>query len=78
MEEGAIGGFATQVMTFLVNAGLLDGGLKFRPLTLPDYFIDHDKPERQVSEAGLDSAGIVAAVQQALGYEAIIEAPARA
>ncbi len=78
IEEGAIGGFATQVMTYLTRAGLLDRGLKFRPLTLPDFFIDHDKPEKQVAMAGLDSAGIVAAVLQTLGHESVAEAPARA
>ena len=33
--------------------GLLDRGLKIRPLTLPDRFIDHDTPEKQYDEAGL-------------------------
>ncbi|CAN0576973.1 unnamed protein product, partial [Laminaria digitata] len=36
IEEGSIGGFATQVMTDLANTGLLAGGLKFRPMTLTD------------------------------------------
>lgn len=36
VEEGAIGGFASHVMQFLALEGLLDGGLKFRPMTLPD------------------------------------------
>ncbi|MEM7224252.1 MAG: 1-deoxy-D-xylulose-5-phosphate synthase [Pseudomonadota bacterium] len=79
VEEGAIGGFATQVMQFMAHDGLLDNGLRFRPLTLPDYFIDHDKPPLQVAEAGLDSAGIVASVLQALGREQdSLEHPARA
>ncbi len=77
VEEGAIGGFATQVMTYLANEGLLENGLKFRPLTLPDYFIDHDKPPLQVAQAGLDAKGIVAAALQALG-QAQVESPARA
>jgi hypothetical protein len=36
IEEGSIGGFAAHVMQFLALDGLLDGGLKFRPMTLPD------------------------------------------
>jgi deoxyxylulose-5-phosphate synthase len=36
IEEGAIGGFAAHVMQFLALDGLLDGGLRFRPMTLPD------------------------------------------
>lgn len=69
VEEGSIGGFATQVMTDLANTGLLDGGLKFRPMTLPDIFIDHEKPEVQYEQAGLTAAGIVATVLCALGRD---------
>ena len=69
VEEGAIGGFATQVMTELANSGLLDGGLKFRPMTLPDIFIDHDTPARQYEQAGLTASGVVATVLCALGRE---------
>ena len=79
VEEGSIGGFATQVMQFMSHDGLLDNGLRFRPLTMPDYFIDHDKPPLQVADAGLDATGIVASVLQALGREdAALEHPARA
>lgn len=36
VEEGSIGGFAAHVMQFLALDGLLDNGLRFRPMTLPD------------------------------------------
>ena len=79
VEEGSIGGFAAQVMQFMAQDGLLENGLKFRPLTLPDYFIDHDKPANQVALAGLDAAGIVASVLGALGRgQETLERPARA
>ncbi|MDX1400792.1 MAG: 1-deoxy-D-xylulose-5-phosphate synthase [Kiloniellales bacterium] len=77
VEEGAVGGFAAQVMQFMSLDGLLDGGLKFRPLTLPDCWIDHDKPDVQISSAGLDHKSIVAAALMALGEE-VVESPARA
>ena len=77
VEEASKGGFATQVMQFMALDGLLDGGLKFRPLTLPDHWIDHDKPEVQLAGAGLDAKGIVTAVLLALGKE-VVESPARA
>lgn len=77
VEEGAIGGFATQVMQFLARQGLFDKGLRFRPVTLPDFFIDHDKPERQLALAGIDREGILAAALQALGQQEV-ESPARA
>ena len=70
VEEGAIGGFAAHVMQFAVNAGLLDGGVKLRALTLPDTFIDHDSPQRQYDEAHLNAPHIVSTVMTALGREA--------
>jgi 1-deoxy-D-xylulose-5-phosphate synthase len=67
VEEGAIGGFASHVLNFLAHHGLLETGLKVRPLIMPDAFTDQAKPETMVAEAGLDSAGIVRAVFAALG-----------
>jgi 1-deoxy-D-xylulose-5-phosphate synthase len=58
-------------MQLLAHRGLFDRGLKFRPLTLPDFFIDHGKPADQVALAKLDTAGIVAAALAALGREEI-------
>jgi 1-deoxy-D-xylulose-5-phosphate synthase len=58
MEEGAAGGFGTQVLTFLANERLLRPGLEIRTLTLPDVFQDHDDPARQYETAGLSAAGI--------------------
>jgi len=78
VEEGAIGGFAAQVMTLLARAGLFDRGLRFRPLTLPDFFIDHDSPKRQIEIAGLDAPAIVATALQAMGIDEPVEQPARA
>jgi len=77
IEDGAIGGFAAQVLQFLATAGLLDGGLKIRPLILPDRFIDHNKPELQYADAGLDAKHIVATALAALGRDAA-QTPARA
>ena len=66
VEEGSVGGFASQVMQFLATSGMLDHGLKIRPLVLPDEFTDHAKPEKMYADAGLDAAGIVATVFAAL------------
>ena len=70
VEEGAIGGFATQVLQFLALDGLLDNGLKIRPMVLPDRFQDHHSPNVQYDEAGLNAPHIVATVLDALGIEA--------
>jgi 1-deoxy-D-xylulose-5-phosphate synthase len=62
IEEGSVGGFGSQVAQFLANQGLLDQGLKLRMLTLPDEMIDHNTQEAQLAQAGLDAAGIFAAI----------------
>ena len=71
VEEGADGGFGSHVLTLLAREGMLESGLKVRPLTMPDRFVDQDKPERMVADAGLDAAGIVATALKALGVEAL-------
>ena len=55
VEEGAVGGFASHVLQYLASEGLLDRGLKVRPMVLPDIFIDHDKPEKMYEQAGLNA-----------------------
>jgi 1-deoxy-D-xylulose-5-phosphate synthase len=67
VEEGAIGGFGTQVLQTLAEHGLLDRGLKVRSLVLPDLFIDHDSPAAMYAQAGLDASAMVAKVFEALG-----------
>jgi len=67
VEEGAIGGFASQVLHHLAHRGLLESGLKVRPMVLPDRFIDHDTPARQYDEARLNARHIVETALAALG-----------
>jgi 1-deoxy-D-xylulose-5-phosphate synthase len=69
VEEGSVGGFASHVLHFLAVDGLLDKGLKVRPMVLPDTFIDHDKPEIMYARAGLAAPSIVSTVFAALGRE---------
>ena len=69
VEEGAVGGFGTQVLQTLAEHGALDRGLKVRSLVLPDLFIDHDSPAAMYAKAGLDAKAIVAKVFDALGRE---------
>lgn len=60
IEEGSRGGFGSFVSEFLLEDGLLDNGaLKFRTMTLPDEFQDHDAPEKQYEQAGLQAKHIV-------------------
>lgn len=76
IEEGSIGGFGSFVLHALAEAGLLDRGLKVRPMVLPDLYLDQDKPARMYAKAGLDAAGIVAKAFEALGHSASSKARA--
>jgi 1-deoxy-D-xylulose-5-phosphate synthase len=71
IEEGAIGGFGAHVLTLASDAGLIDGGLKLRTMRLPDIFQDHDKPDLQYAEAGLDADAIVETVLKALRHNSV-------
>ena len=68
-EEGAAGGFSAHVMQSLANSGGFDSGLKLRVLTMPDRFLDQEKPEIQNDIAGLTAPHIVANILSALGRE---------
>ncbi len=67
VEEGSIGGFGSFVLQTLAVQGVLDRGLKVRPMVLPDLFIDQDTPNAMYAQAGLDAKGIVAKAFEALG-----------
>jgi len=67
IEEGSIGGFGAMVLQHMAGEGLLDHGLKVRTMALPDRLLDHDKPEKQYAEAGLDANAIVRTALDALG-----------
>jgi 1-deoxy-D-xylulose-5-phosphate synthase len=58
------------VLHHLALRGLLDGGLKVRPMVLPDRFLEHDSPPSQLAAAGLTHANITATVLAALGRRA--------
>ena len=76
IEEGAVGGFGSQVLHLLAAEGALDGNLKVRSLTMLDHYANHDKPDVMYKQDGLDADGIIRAVFEALGKDlnAAIEA----
>ena len=59
VEEGAPGGFAAQVLQYIVNSGNLESQLRLRVATLPDKIIDHAERDIQLKSAGLDVLGIL-------------------
>ncbi|KAL3695967.1 hypothetical protein R1sor_010043 [Riccia sorocarpa] len=67
VEEGSIGGFGSHVVQFMALDGLLDGKLKWRPIVLPDRYIEHGSPADQIAEAGLTAAHIAATALNVLG-----------
>ncbi len=68
LEEGSIGGFSSRVLHLLAVNGVLDSGLKVRPMILPDHFLDQDKPQLQYDAAGLQARHILAAALDALEH----------
>jgi len=63
IEEGAVGGFGSHVLQFLIDNGVLDHGrLRVRTMQLPDTYIDHASPDDMYAQAGLDADAIVAQV----------------
>eukprot|EP01018_Ginkgo_biloba_P031559 Gb_40956 [translate_table: standard] len=67
VEEGSIGGFGSHVSHFLALNGLLEGKIKWRPMVLPDRYIEHGSPKDQIEEAGLSSQHIAGTIMSLLG-----------
>ncbi|MDN5248809.1 1-deoxy-D-xylulose-5-phosphate synthase [Bartonella sp. TP] len=67
IEEGAMGGFGSQISNYLANNALLDGALKLRHIYLPDVYLEHGDREQTLKQVGFDSQNIFKLVLQALG-----------
>jgi 1-deoxy-D-xylulose-5-phosphate synthase len=78
VEEAAIGGLGAHVLTLASDEGLIDAGLKLRTMRLPDAFQDHDAPDKQYDEAGLNAPQIVDTVLKALRHNSAGVEEARA
>jgi 1-deoxy-D-xylulose-5-phosphate synthase len=70
VEEGAVGGFGSHVLQLLAMEGVLDTGLRVRPMVFPDIFIDQDSPAKMYEVAAMNAPQIVATAMAALGVEA--------
>ena len=71
VEEGAIGGFGSHVAQYAAERGLLDNGLKFRSMFLPDIFIDQASQSDMYNVAEMNSEHIVSKVLGTLGISKI-------
>uniref|UniRef100_A0A1D1YFE2 1-deoxy-D-xylulose-5-phosphate synthase n=1 Tax=Anthurium amnicola TaxID=1678845 RepID=A0A1D1YFE2_9ARAE len=67
VEEGTVGGFGAHVAQFMALDGLLDGRIKWRPIVLPDNYIEHASPKEQLEIAGLTGHHIAATILSLLG-----------
>ncbi|KAK5811617.1 putative 1-deoxy-D-xylulose-5-phosphate synthase, chloroplastic -like protein [Gossypium arboreum] len=67
VEEGSVGGFSSHVAQFIALDGQLDGRLKWRPIVLPDNYIEHASPKEQLALAGLTGHHIAATTLSLLG-----------
>ena len=65
LEENVTQGGAGSAVNELLAAG--GPRVQVINLGLPDHFIEHATAQQQLSEAGLDVAGVLAAVTRALG-----------
>lgn len=67
VEEGTVGGFGSHVAQFISLDGQLDGRTKWRPIVLPDKYIEHASPKEQLALAGLTGHHIAATTLSLLG-----------
>jgi 1-deoxy-D-xylulose-5-phosphate synthase len=73
VEEGSVGGFSSHVLQLLATEGMLDQGLKIRPMVFPDIFIDQDKPAAMYDVAAMNAPQIVETALRALGEAAAVQ-----
>ena len=70
IEEGAIGGFGTQVLHFAARNNLFSGACKIRTMFLPDRFVGHASPREQYEDVAMTSKDIIVEVFAGLGSDA--------
>ena len=58
IEEGSIGGFSSAVLNYIHNIKKTSTRSVIKNLIFPDKFIDHNTPENQYKEIGMDSTSI--------------------
>jgi hypothetical protein len=78
--DASVGGLGAHLLTLASDAGLMDTGLKIRTMRLPDMFQEHDSPQKQYDQAGLNAPQIVETVLKALRHNSagVEEASVRA
>ncbi|GAB0116337.1 1-deoxy-D-xylulose-5-phosphate synthase [Acidisoma sp. 7E03] len=78
IEDNVSGGFGSAVLHYMAVSGLLDRGVKMRPMVIPDRLIDHNTPAGQSIDAKLTAKDIVDTALSALGVAETTSAQVRA
>ena len=71
IEEGSIGGFSSAVLNYIHNVKKTPTSSIIKNIIFPDKFIEHNTPENQYKEIGMDSISIAEMVLSLLYSEVI-------
>ncbi len=64
IEEGSSGGFSSSILNYIHNERIKITSTKVNNIFFPDKFIDHQSPEEQYSEIGMDADSIAKKIIQ--------------
>jgi len=64
IEEGSSGGFGSSVLNYIHNKRIKTTSAKVNNIFFPDRFIDHQSPEDQYAEIGMDTNSIIRKIKQ--------------
>ena len=64
IEEGASGGFSSSILSYIHNERIKSTSTKINNIFFPDRFIDHQSPEDQYKEIGMDGNSIARKIKQ--------------
>jgi len=64
IEEGSSGGFSSSILNYIHNKRIKITSTKINNIFFPDRFIDHQSPEDQYKEIGMDANSITRKIKQ--------------
>ena len=64
IEEGSSGGFSSSILNYIHNERTKTTLTKINNIFFPDRFIDHQSPEDQYEEIGMDAKSIARKIKQ--------------
>ena len=64
IEEGSSGGFSSSILNYIHNKRIKTTSTKINNIFFPDRFIDHQSPEDQYEEIGMDANSITRKIKQ--------------